>query len=83
MSRTQLNLSLDGLDTKMTLHTTPPHPPPPHKLNVCNTSQAVKDHLLTPCNAATPQCLQHLNPYLIQKGQRGLEISQIIGYLPP
>ena len=28
MSRTQLNLSLDGLDTKMTLHTTPPPPPP-------------------------------------------------------
>ena len=37
-----------GCDTKMTLHTTPPHDPtpPPQKLNVCNIS-AVTDPIST------------------------------------
>ena len=33
---TQPNITLVGLDTKMTLHTTQPPHPPPHKLNVRN-----------------------------------------------
>ena len=42
-STTQPNITLVGLDTKMTFHTTPPHPP--QKLNVSNIS-AVTDLIL-------------------------------------
>ena len=44
---TQPNIALVGLDTKMTLQTTPPtpHRPPPQKLNASNIS-AVTDPIL-------------------------------------